>query len=205
LPIKNLVNRTVEDGCEYGLHRQISAAGHVCDVVSPAHTPRGAGDRVKTDRRDAILLARLARAGELMPVWVPDEVHEAVRDLVRGRAVAVKDIRQARQRIRSFLSRYDRRYAGAVLDFLVGHFVDIDLTGPNLTPRKCLGFLLRTMRAMTTWFCDAYAVLQASRAICAHEERALAVGRSWMETRSLMGSCEGLDRRGRRRLCGRVR
>jgi transposase len=100
--------------CGYGIYRQVNAAGHVCEVVSPAHTPRRAGDRVKTDRRDAILLARLARAGELTPVWVPDETHEAMRDLIRGRAVAVKDIRQARQRIRSFLLRYDRRYAGAV-------------------------------------------------------------------------------------------
>jgi transposase len=100
--------------CGYGLYRQINAAGHVCEVVSPAHTPRRSGDRVKTDRRDAILLARLGRAGELTAVWVPDEVHEAMRDLIRGREVAVKDIRQARQRIRSFLLRYDRRYVGAV-------------------------------------------------------------------------------------------
>jgi transposase len=99
--------------CGYGLYRQVNAAGHVCEVVSPAHTPRRASDRVKTDRRDAILLARLARAGELTPVWVPGETHEAMRDLIRARAVAVKDIRQARQRIRSFLLRYDRRYAGA--------------------------------------------------------------------------------------------
>ena len=100
--------------CGYGLCRQINAAGHICQVVSPAHTPRRVGDRIKNDRRDAILLARLARAGELTPVWVPDETHEAMRDLIRARAVAVKDIRQARQRIRSFLLRYDRRYAGAV-------------------------------------------------------------------------------------------
>ena len=59
--------------CGYGLYRQINGAGHVCAVVSPAHTLRRGGDRVKTDRPDAILLARLARAGELTSVWVPDQ------------------------------------------------------------------------------------------------------------------------------------
>jgi transposase len=100
--------------CGYGLYRQINASGHSCSVVSPAHTPRRVGDRVKTDRRDAILLARLARAGELTSVWVPDETHEAMRDLIRAREVAVKSIRQARQRIQGFLLRYGRRYVGAV-------------------------------------------------------------------------------------------
>ena len=100
--------------CGYGLYRQINAAGQVCEVVSPAHTPRRAGDRVKTDRRDAVTLARLSRAGELTSVWVPDEAHEAMRDLIRAREAATKDVRQARQRIQSFLLRHGRRYAGAV-------------------------------------------------------------------------------------------
>jgi transposase len=100
--------------CGYGLYRQINAAGQVCEVVSPAHTPRRAGDRVKTDRRDAVTLARLSRAGELTSVWVPDEAHEAMRDLIRAREAATKDMRQARQRIQSFLLRHGRRYAGAV-------------------------------------------------------------------------------------------
>ena len=100
--------------CGYGLYRQINAAGHVCEVVSPAHTPRRAGDRVKTDRRDALTLARLSRAGELTSVWVPDEAHEAMRDLIRAREAATKDVRQIRQRIQSFLLRHGRRYAGAV-------------------------------------------------------------------------------------------
>lgn len=100
--------------CGYGLYRQINAAGHVCEVVSPAHTPRRAGDRVKTDRRDALTLARLSRAGELTSVWVPDEAHEAMRDLIRAREAATKDVRQIRQRIQGFLLRHGRRYAGAV-------------------------------------------------------------------------------------------
>jgi transposase len=100
--------------CGYGLYRQINDAGHICEVVSPAHTPRRAGDRVKTDRRDALMLARLSRAGELTAVWVPDPAHEAMRDLIRSREVASKDVRQARQRIQGFLLRHGRRYVGAV-------------------------------------------------------------------------------------------
>ena len=97
----------------YGLYRQIVDAGHVCEVVSPGHTPRRAGDRVKTDRRSAMMLARLSRAGELTSVGVPDKAHEAIRDL-RAREATTKDVRQARQRIQGFLLRYGRRYVGAV-------------------------------------------------------------------------------------------
>ncbi|WP_371171536.1 IS110 family transposase [Aliiroseovarius sp. 2305UL8-7] len=94
--------------CGYGLYRQILAAGHACEVVSPAHTPRRPGDRIKTDRRDAVMLARLSRADELTSVWVPDEVHEAMRDLIRVRNSATKDVRCARQRVTSFLLRQGR-------------------------------------------------------------------------------------------------
>src|SRR4051794_20706497 len=73
----------------YGLYRQLTALGHDCIVVAPSLIPRKPGVRVKTNRRDAIALARLLRAGELTPVWVPDEAHEAVRDLVRARDAAV--------------------------------------------------------------------------------------------------------------------
>lgn len=100
--------------CGYGLYRQINVSGHVCEVVSPAHTPRRPGDRIKTDRRDAIMLARLSRAGELTTVWVSDETHEAMRDLIRAREVAAKDIRQVRQRIQGIMLRHGRRYVGAV-------------------------------------------------------------------------------------------
>jgi hypothetical protein len=72
----------------YGLYRQVQALGHDCLVVAPALIPRRSGEQVKTNRRDAITLARLYRAGELTAVWVPDDVHEAVRDLVRGRPTA---------------------------------------------------------------------------------------------------------------------
>ena len=69
----------------YGLYRQIMAMGHECTVVAPSMIPRKLGERVKTNRRDARTLARLHRAGELTAVWVPDETHEAVRNLVRTR------------------------------------------------------------------------------------------------------------------------
>src|SRR6266436_6858743 len=73
--------------CGYGIQRHLSAHGHECVVVAPSLIPKRAGDRVKTDRRDAASLARLHRAGELTAVWVPDAGHEAMRDpgLRRGR------------------------------------------------------------------------------------------------------------------------
>jgi transposase len=96
----------------YGLYRQILALGHECIVVAPSLIPRRSGDRVKTNRRDAQSLARLLRAGELTAVWVPDETHEAVRDLVRTRAMAVEDYRRKRQHVSAFLLRYGRSYDG---------------------------------------------------------------------------------------------
>src|SRR6476469_39510 len=71
--------------CGYGVYRHLRALGHDCIVVAPSLIPMKAGDRVKTDRRDAFMLARLHRAGELTPIWVPDAAHEAMRDLVRAR------------------------------------------------------------------------------------------------------------------------
>ena len=81
-------------------------------VVSPSMTPRKASDRVKTDRRDALKLARLARAGELEAIYVPDAADEALRDLVRAREDAVCVQRQARQRMQALLLRNEIRYAG---------------------------------------------------------------------------------------------
>ena len=77
----------------YGLYRFIRSLGHECTVVAPSLIQRKPGDRVKTNRRDAVSLARLLRAGELTAVWVPDEGHEAMRDLVRARAAAVETLR----------------------------------------------------------------------------------------------------------------
>jgi transposase len=96
--------------CGYRVYRQLTEKGLTCHVVSPSHTPKKAADRIKNDTRDAITLARLLRAGELTPIWVPSEIHEAMRDLVRTRQVASHDVRQARQRIQSFLLRHARHY-----------------------------------------------------------------------------------------------
>ena len=96
--------------CGYGIQRHVSTHGHECVVVAPSLIPRRAGDRVKTDRRDAASLARLHRAGELTAVWVPDLGHEAMRDLVRARLDAVHALRRARQQLSGFLLRQGRHY-----------------------------------------------------------------------------------------------
>jgi len=98
--------------CGYGIHRQLLLLKHDCQVVAPSLIPKKAGDRVKTDRRDALMLARLHRAGELTAVWVPDGEHEALRDLTRARG-DIKDLeRRARQRLLAFLLRHGRRHEG---------------------------------------------------------------------------------------------
>jgi transposase len=85
--------------CGYGTQRQLSALGHECIVVAPPLIPKRAGDRVKTDRRDACSLAKLHRAGELTAVWVLNAGHEAMRDLVRARLDAVRALRRAQDQI----------------------------------------------------------------------------------------------------------
>ncbi len=91
--------------CGYGLYRQIVGMGARCDVVAPSLVPERAGDRVKTDRRDARKLAGLLRAGELVSVWVPDEEHEAMRDLVRAREDAAEDLLRKRNQLSKYLLR----------------------------------------------------------------------------------------------------
>ncbi|SDK65651.1 Transposase [Mesorhizobium muleiense] len=92
----------------YGLYRLIRSLGHECTVVAPSLIPRKPSDRVKTNRRDALGLARLLRAGELTAVWVPDEGHEAMRDLVRARAAAVETLRVHRQHVSAFMLKHGR-------------------------------------------------------------------------------------------------
>ena len=98
--------------CGYGVQRQITALGQACRVAAPSRLLRGRGDRVKTDRRDARALAVQLRAGLVQTIWVPDERHEAIRDLVRARGAAVRDLTRHRQRLQSFLLRQRRIYAG---------------------------------------------------------------------------------------------
>ncbi len=96
----------------YGLQRQLTGLGHDCAVVAPSLIPKRPGERVKTNRRDAISLAKLHRAGELTRVWIPDPGHEAVRELVRAREAAMEDLRRARQHLQSFLLRHGRVFTG---------------------------------------------------------------------------------------------
>ena len=96
----------------YGTYRELQGLGAHCVVVAPSKTPRRPGDRIKNDRRDAVTLARLHRAGELTTVWVPDEETEAMRDLTRSREDAKYAETRARQRLQAFLLRHGRRYPG---------------------------------------------------------------------------------------------
>jgi transposase len=98
--------------CGYSLQRLLTDAGHECVVVAPSLIPIKAGDRVKTDRRDATMLAKLHRAGELTAIWIPDQAHEAMRDLVRARATALRVLGKARQHLQGFLLRHERVHQG---------------------------------------------------------------------------------------------
>jgi transposase len=98
----------------YGLYWQLEGMGVSCAVAAPTLIPTKAGDRVKTNRRDAQKLARYHRSGDLSYVWVPDEAHEALRDLVRAREAAKRDEVRSRQRLKSFLLRHGLRAAPGV-------------------------------------------------------------------------------------------
>ena len=107
--------------CGYGLYRQVTAMGYRCDVVAPSLIPKKSGTRVKTDRRDALALAGLYRAGELTPVWVPDKEQEAMRDLTRAREDMKIMERHSRQRLGGFLLRHGKVYPGRS-KWTQGHF-----------------------------------------------------------------------------------
>src|SRR5665647_203476 len=98
--------------CGYVIYRQLKELKQDCQVVAPSLIPKKAGDRVKTDRRDSLSLARLHRAGELTSVWVPDGAQEGLRDLTRAREDMKHLQRQAKQRLLAFLLRHGKRYDG---------------------------------------------------------------------------------------------
>jgi transposase len=98
--------------CGYWLSRYLTKKNLRCWVVAPSLVPKKAGDRVKTDRRDAIQLARLLRSGDLTPVYVPTVEDEAIRDLTRAREDAIRDLKAAKDRLKAFLLRQDIRYEG---------------------------------------------------------------------------------------------
>lgn len=98
--------------CGYGVYRHLTGRGYDCLVVAPSLIPKKAGQRVKTDRRDALSIAKLSRAGELTAVWVPEQEQEAVRDLTRAREDMKAMERHACQRLGAFLLRHGHTYAG---------------------------------------------------------------------------------------------
>ena len=130
----------------YGLARACQRAGVACTVAAPSKIVRAAGDRVKTDRRDAERLARLLRLGELVAVRVPDPVEEAARDLVRARADARADLMRARHRLSKLLLRHGRVYEASA--WSVAHdawlreqrFESVELT---LVFEECYGAMLQ--------------------------------------------------------------
>jgi len=98
--------------CGYWLYRYLTRKGVRCDVVAPSLIPRTPGDRVKTDRRDAVMLARSMRSGDLTSIYVPQIEDEAMRDVSRGREDAMRDLKAAKYRLKAFLLRQDIRYEG---------------------------------------------------------------------------------------------
>lgn len=130
--VRKLVKKLREKGGElrvcyeagptgYVLYWQLTKLGVNCAVIAPSLIPVKAGDRVKTDRRDAIKLARLYRACELTPVWVPTPEHEALRDLVRNREAVKKDERRARNRLQKFLLRHGRQKPGLMREWSLSY------------------------------------------------------------------------------------
>lgn len=98
--------------CGYWLYRYLTKKGLLCWVVAPSLIPKKPGDKVKTNRRDAVQLARLMRSGDLTPVYVPEVEDEAIRDLSRAREDAIGDLKAAKYRLKAFLLRQDIRYEG---------------------------------------------------------------------------------------------
>jgi len=98
--------------CGYWLYRYLTKKGQVCWVVAPSLIPKKPGDRVKTNRRDAIKLARLMRSGDLTPVYVPQVEDEAMRDLCRAREDTIRALKAAKFQLKAFLLRHDIRYTG---------------------------------------------------------------------------------------------
>lgn len=108
--------------CGYGLCRRITQVGHDCEVVAPSLIPNRPGDRVKTDRRDALKLARLLRGGELTGIWIPDEEQEAMRDLCRARADMKSQELKARQQLGAFVLRHGHHWPSNKTRWTAAHY-----------------------------------------------------------------------------------
>lgn len=122
--------------CGYGLQRQLTEMGATAIVVAPSLIPSRPGDRVKTDKRDAIKLAASLRAGELTAVWVPGPEEEALRDVVRAREDAKQDLHRARQRISKFLLRQQIRPEGRLNPWTSRHRAWLESLTPDLAQHR---------------------------------------------------------------------
>ena len=124
--------------CGFWIYRHITSLGHRCHVVSPSKIPKAPGERVKTDRRDAIKLAKLLKSEDLTPIYVPEEEDEVVRDLSRLREVAMQDLNDARKQLKSFLLRNNIVYEGTA-NWSAKHLQHLaDLTLPHPTQQIVL-------------------------------------------------------------------
>lgn len=124
--------------CGFWIYRHITSLGHCCYVVSPSKIPKAPGERVKTDRRDAIKLAKLLKSEDLTPIYVPEEEDEVVRDLSRLREVAMQDLNDARKQLKSFLLRNNIVYEGTA-NWSAKHLQHLaDLTLPHPTQQIVL-------------------------------------------------------------------
>jgi len=124
--------------CGYALKRILDEHGYYCEIAAPSLIPVKAGDKIKTDKRDAKKLARLYRAGELTFINVPDEENEAVRDLVRCRDDIMTDLKRTKQRLNHFLIRHGYHYPGN--NWTDGHYrwiKQIDLKNTHLNTTLC--------------------------------------------------------------------
>lgn len=108
--------------CGYALHRQILSLGHDCEVVAPSKIPQKPGERIKTDRRDALKLAARSRSGDLTAVWVPDIEQEAMRDLTRARDDMKGQQRKARQQLNAFVLRHGHAWPSNKTRWTKGHY-----------------------------------------------------------------------------------
>jgi len=98
--------------CGYWIYRLITSLGHCCYVVAPSLIPKKPGEKIKTDKRDALKLAKLLKSEDLTPIYVPEPEDEAVRDLSRAREVAMKDLKDAKYQLKALLLRNNINYKG---------------------------------------------------------------------------------------------
>ena len=98
--------------CGYWIYRLITSLGHCCYVVAPSLIPKKSGEKIKTDKRDALKLSKLLKSEDLTPIYVPEPEDEAVRDLSRAREVAMKDLKDAKYQLKALLLRNNINYKG---------------------------------------------------------------------------------------------